>query len=384
METLGNNKNVQIFYCEKCDYTTCRRDNFQKHTSTHKHIVSGNSLGRSINEEYAVNNHVYICTSCDYNTSRKSNFVRHLLSAQHLLKCRSQVESRGRNAINSNDTTLEENSNKKCPMLQQSASEQNKCTTCNRVFQTRSGLWKHVPKCSIKETNTIASTTQLPTDVVKLILDSNAELAKTNNEMMEKIVEAVCKHMQTNNTMINNNNMINSNNNNKTFNLQVFLNETCKDALNLSEFIQSMKSSFDDIESIGSLGYVDGTSKFIIRHLNELGVEKRPIQCTDAKRQILYIKENNAWFKEDDNLAHIHAMVDEVQRINLKQLPAWREKHPRCLTSNSIYTDTYNTMSQELIGGFCHKVKLHVKDTRIINKIIKEVVIDKQLYLTHK
>ncbi len=179
--------------------------------------------------------------------------------------------------------------------------------------------------------------------------------------------------------------MINSNNNNNnTFNLQVFLNETCKDAINLSDFVKTLKSSFADIEKVGSAGYVDGTSEVIIKHLNNLGVEKRPIQCTDAKRQTLYIKEDNQWTKEDPDLRRLQWLVDEVQRINLRVLPLWREKHPACLTSNSIHTSTYNNMSQELMGGDCSNVRIQAKDHKIINKIIKEVVIDKQMFLDNK
>ena len=152
----------------------------------------------------------------------------------------------------------------------------------------------------------------------------------------------------------------------------------------MSDFIKSIQVGFEDIERIGNIGYVDGIAGIIIKSLNALGVEKRPIHCTDAKRQTLYIKENDKWTKEDANWSHLQHMVNEVQKINLRQLPAWREQHPNCLTSSSKFTTTYNTMSQELMGGECKKVKLQVKDNKIMNKIMKEVIIDKSLFLGEK
>jgi hypothetical protein len=152
----------------------------------------------------------------------------------------------------------------------------------------------------------------------------------------------------------------------------------------MSDFIKSIQVGFEDIERIGNIGYVDGISGIIIKSLQELGVEKRPIHCTDAKRQILYIKENNEWMKEDADWSHLQQMVNDVQKINLRQLPFWREHHPNCLTSTSKYTTTYNTMSQELMGGDCKKVKIQVKDNKIMSRIMKEVVIDKSMFLGDK
>jgi hypothetical protein len=152
----------------------------------------------------------------------------------------------------------------------------------------------------------------------------------------------------------------------------------------MSDFIKSIQVGFEEIERIGNIGYVDGISGIIIKSLQELGVERRPIHCTDAKRQTLYIKENNEWNKEDPDWSHLQHMVNEVQKINLRQLPAWRDYHPNCLTSSSKFTSFYNHMSQELMGGDCKKVKIQVKDNKIMNKIMKEVVIDKSLFLGEK
>ena len=306
----------------------------------------------------------FFCQVCDYSTSYKSEFDRHCSTRKHL-DCHFQ----------------------QCPAIKNPKITFD-CFNCERKFETNSGLWRHKQKCLannnvlvdylLKENKELKTTIQVKDQQIDKIIKSNEKLIESNEENVKHIVTELCKNAQS----VTNNTMINSNNNNKTFNLQFFLNETCKDALNLSEFIQSIKVDVDDLNSMGSLGYVDGTSNVIIKHLEKLGVERRPIQCTDAKRQTLYIKENNEWTKEDPTCTKMHLLVDEVQQINLRQLPAWREKHPNCLTSNSVHTDFYNNMSQELMGGFCHKVKLHVKDNKIINKIIKEVTIDKQNYAT--
>jgi hypothetical protein len=212
-------------------------------------------------------------------------------------------------------------------------------------------------------------------------------LLKKDEDFKALVVE-LCKstqaNVQNNNTLIQNNNCNNNTTNNNSFNLNFFLNETCKDAVNMSDFIKSIQVGFEDIERIGNIGYVDGISGIIIKSLQELGVEKRPIHCTDAKRQTLYIKENDEWLKEDADWSHLQHMVNEVQKINLRQLPAWREHHPNCLTSTSKFTSTYNTMSQELMGGDCKKVKMQVKDNKIMNRILKEVVIDKSLFFGEK
>ncbi len=321
---IKNEKNEQKFYCEFCNFKSCYQSDFDRHCATRKH----------------------------------QNF--------QFRKC-PEIKKREKR-----DTGFE-------------------CQLCNQTFQTNSGLWKHQQKCSLKSNGLveylIKENAELKTTMMQVIEKKDESMMKLMDQKEEKLTKLVielCKNSQnvTNNTMINSNN--NSNNNNNTFNLQLFLNETCKDALNLSDFVKTLKSSFADIEKVGSAGYVDGTSEVIIKHLNNLGVEKRPIQCTDAKRQTLYIKEDNQWTKEDPDLRRLQWLVDEVQRINLRVLPLWREKHPACLTSNSIHTSTYNNMSQELMGGDCSNVRIQAKDHKIINKIIKEVVIDKQMFLDNK
>jgi hypothetical protein len=336
----------------------------------------------------------FICELCDFKSSQKSDYDRHVATLKHQTAVKwKRAETEG--AVSCLESVYP-------------------CSYCNRSFTSHSGLWKHTRKC--KDTGSTQQNV-----VVDLLMKQNELIMKQNNELHDQnkglqdinkeqiqlmikkdddfraLVIELCKNTQAgvvttnnsnsnsnnnfnNNTLIQNNNCNNTTNNNTSFNLNFFLNETCKDALNMSDFIKSIQVGFEDIERIGNIGYVDGISGIIIKSLQELGVERRPIHCTDAKRQTLYIKENNEWNKEDPDWSHLQHMVNEVQKINLRKLPAWRDHHPNCLTSTSKYTTTYNTMSQELMGGDCKKVKMQVKDNKIMNKIMREVVIDKSLY----
>jgi hypothetical protein len=265
-------------------------------------------------------------------------------------------------------------------------SEMFSCRVCGREFYSHSGKWSHEKKCDAKQhTPNLAEESKL----VQYLLQENKEFKQMVIELCKTVQTTVSTTNNNNNNSHNINNTLNNNchnttNNNNSFNLQFFLNETCKDALNMSDFIKSIQVGIEDLDRIGNIGYVDGISGIIIKSLQELGVEKRPIHCTDAKRQTLYVKEDDQWTKEDPNWSHLQHMVNEVQKINLRQLPAWRDQHPNCLTSTSKYTSFYNHMSQELMGGDCKKVKMQMKDNKIMNKIMKEVVIDKSLFFGEK
>ena len=177
------------------------------------------------------------------------------------------------------------------------------------------------------------------------------------------------------NTNINNNNTINNNSHNKTFNLQVFLNETCKDAMNIMDFVDSIKIQLSDVESIGELGYVNGISKLIIKHLNALDENMRPVHCSDPKRDILYVKDKNVWEKEDSDNNKLKKAIKYISHKNICAHPEWRAKYPDCLTSESLKSDQYNRMVIEAMGGSGHNDA--EKADKIVKKIAKAVTIDK-------
>jgi len=166
-----------------------------------------------------------------------------------------------------------------------------------------------------------------------------------------------------------------SNVNNKTFNLNVFLNETCKDAINISEFIETINPQLDDLEELGEIGYVSGITKIICKHLSVLDVTKRPIHCTDKKREILYIKDNGVWQKEDEDKPHIKKMIKRAEYKSQNLLPQYKKKYPKYSDAFSPQSDDFNKMIVEAMGGSGNN-DIH-KANKIITNITRLVAIDK-------
>lgn len=310
----------------------------------------------------AKSHQVYACKDCNFESSHKHNFIRHCESIKHI-QCVSRTSD--------DNNTIQYN-----------------CSNCNKDFLTHSGLWKHKKSCKATNNMVVDILIKQSQDFKDIILnqskDHSMALLKNTEDLKNMVIEICKTTLMQNNTnchntnTINNNNSNNTNNSNNSFNLNVFLNETCKDAINLSEFIRSMKCSFEDIERIGNMGYINGLADMIIRHLNDLGVERRPIHCTDAKRQTMYVKEDDKWDKEDHMMSRLINLINDVQRLNLRKLAEWRDLHPGCLTSSSQYTTGYNKMSHELMGGDCININMAGKDSKIINKIAKFVTVEKK------
>jgi len=289
----------------------------------------------------------YYCKYCDYKTSKKSSFNNHNLSTKH-------IKSIKMNA-------LETFGNEIMPKL---CSTKYTCEKCNKEFKNRSGLWKHKQKCNFiepKQIQNVIENEASDKDLIMLLIKENSELQK---QMIEVIKNG------TNNTNINNNNS-----NNKTFNLQVFLNETCKDAMNIMDFVDSIKIQLSDIESIGQLGYVNGMSKLIIKHLNALDENMRPVHCSDPKRDSLYVKDKNVWAKEDADNNKIKKAIKYISHKNICALPEWKAKYPDCIYSDSNKSDQYNHIVIEAMGGSGDNDA--EKADKIVKKIAKAVTIDK-------
>jgi hypothetical protein len=282
----------------------------------------------------------FYCNNCDYGTCRKSNYYEHILTAKHKKR--------------SNGNLCQSISSK----IQQTVKYS--CQFCAKEYNDNSGLWKHKQKC-----NPITTTTNNnePTDkeVIMMLIKENSEL----KNMMIKVIE--------NGTNNNNNNTINSHN--KAFNLNVFLNETCKDAMNISDFIDSVKLQVSDLENVGKVGYIEGISNIIIKNLQALEVEKRPVHCADQKREVMYVKEDNIWEKEDETNKKLRKAIRSIAHKNICMLKAFREKYPDCQEYDSKKSSQYNKLVIEAMGGKGDND--YEKDTKIIKKIAKVVVIDK-------
>ena len=292
----------------------------------------------------------YCCKICDYYTFRKSQYDRHLTTDKHL---------------NQEKSTF---SNQKVPK----SSAAFECV-CGKKYKDKSGLWRHNKKCLIKEENVVESENNNINISPEMILN----IIQQNQEFKDLLLEQnkIMMEMSKNSSTTNINTI---NNNNKTFNLQVFLNETCKDAMNIMDFVDSIKISLSDIESIGELGYVNGMSKLIIKHLNALDENMRPVHCNDLKRSSLFVKDANVWTKEDDTNNKLKNAIRYIAHKNICALPEWRKKYPDCIYSESKKSDQYNHIVIEAMGGSGDNDD--EKADKIISKIAKTITINKGQY----
>jgi hypothetical protein len=169
--------------------------------------------------------------------------------------------------------------------------------------------------------------------------------------------------------------MINNNSHNKTFNLNVFLNEQCKDAMNIMEFVDSLKLQLVDLENVGKLGFVEGISNIIVKNLQALDVHKRPVHCSDSKREVMYIKDEDKWEKENDEKLKLRKAIKRIANKNSRLLPVFKQKHPDCGKSESAFSDQYNKLIIEAMGGSGNED--FDNENKIIKKIAKEVTINK-------
>ena len=288
----------------------------------------------------------FYCEICDYGTSKKSSYDDHLVSAKHL---KSMVGNE---------------------ILPKFCSEFI-CPNCSKKYKDNSGLWRHKKKCVEKEKEIENNETNEQNDSVELI----KYLMKENSEFKQMIIQQNKQmiELSKNNSVTNNNNNINSHN--KSFNLNFFLNETCKDAMNIMDFVDSLKIQLSDLETVGKLGYVEGISKIIVRNLNSLDETKRPVHCTDTKREVMYVKDENKWEKENENKQKMRKVIKHVTHKNSKLLKEFKAKYQGCEKSSSKYSDQYDKLIIEAMGG---KGDNDVeKEDKIIRNIAKTVTIDK-------
>ncbi len=283
----------------------------------------------------------FYCGICDYGTCRKSNYSEHILTSKHKKR--------------SNGNLCQSISSKNQQTLKYS------CQFCGKEYNDNSGLWKHKQKCNLSSTTTITSNEPSDKELIMILIKENSEL----KNMMIKVIE--------NGTNNNNNNTINSHN--KAFNLNVFLNETCKDAMNISDFIESVKLQVSDLEHVGKVGYIEGISNIIIKNLQALDVEKRPVHCADQKREVIYVKDDNIWEKEDEANKKLRKAIRAIAHKNICMFKDFREKYPDCEDYDSKKNSQYNTIIYESMGGKGDND--YEKDTKIIKKIAKVVGIDK-------
>ena len=292
------------------------------------------------------------CNLCDYSSSRLNDYSKHLLTAKH-----KKNENDSKMIVNYGLNSLK-------------VAEKYKCD-CGNKYKYDSGYYRHKKKCNfIKEKNNEENKTDENVDIDLSDKNLILSLIQQNNELQKQMLEVIKNG--TNNT---NNTTNNINSNNKSFNLNFFLNETCKNAMNIMDFVDSIKIQLSDIESIGELGYVNGMSKLIIKHLNALEENMRPVHCSDPKRESLYVKDANVWEKEDSDNKKIKKAIKYISHKNICALPEWKAKYPDCIYSDSKKSDQYNHIVIEAMGGSGDNDA--EKADKIVKKIAKVVTIDK-------
>ena len=286
----------------------------------------------------------FYCESCDYVASRKYNYELHLNSIKHK-----------NNALTTN-----------VPSSLVKISKTYNCQNCDKQFNDRAGLWRHNKKCSQIQDNENYEPTKDDSKKDDLI----DYLIKENQEFKNLILELAKKDS----SVINNTNCHNTNNN--TFNLNMFLNEKCKDAINIDEFINNIKIQLTDLENFGDFGYIEGVSRVLIKNLKDLDTYSRPIHCSDLKREVLYIKDNNEWTKETDDKPLLKNVIKQVANKNIKQIQTWKTEYPDCIYSDSKKNDQYlKIIMNSMSGGTSEEQQNNI--SQIMKNVSKVVTIDK-------
>ena len=297
------------------------------------------------------NSTIYSCEKCDFNTYNKNDFTRHNNTKKHLINA------------------------SQCFSIQNTQKNSYECN-CGKIYKDNSGLWRHKKKCNSKGENITMSVEeeQQPAENNQYSTDLILELLKQNQEFKELILEQNKQmlEMSKDRNVTNNNNI--TQNNNK-FNLNVFLNETCKDALNLSDFLESLVLTLTDFENFGPLGYCGGISNILVNGLNKLDISKRPIHCSDLKREVIHIKNNDTWHKDDDKQQMIK-VIKAIEHKNIKQMSLWGKANPEYKDPTSKKSDLYTKLIDHSLSD-TDKEKALKNYNKIIRTVAKEILVDK-------
>jgi len=401
--TMVATKPAPLYTCNICDYTTSKKSSYDKHLHTAKHTILTDPSGIATKPAQS-----FVCNSCHYTTSKKSSYDFHLTTAKH----------------------------KKLTTANKTGSDKLTCSICKKKYNSRPGLWAHKKKCSAenakkkedeeKETetkpvleNTIVYNDRpnILTEIIARLYNDNQEIRslvleqqkkadeerrqnqekadeerrqnkekaeeerrqnqekaekerRENKDLINKLFEMTQQQLTVTNNNITNLNTIN--NNNQRFNLNVFLNETCKDAMNLDEFLDTIRPTFDELLVMGDVGFVSGISDIFIKRLRALDITKRPIHCTDAKRETIFLKENNVWTKDDNGHSRLNSIIEKVEYRNVVCLHQWCLDNPDAMVNNhekNLLRD--KIYLQTLLGDPKTREK-------VVRNIAKEVALDRE------
>jgi len=360
-------KTDNIFICNICDYSTSNKQKYNNHLSTRKHISKSNYSSLAINGNQNNESNNFKCDACNFKCKYQSNYDKHLLSEKHKKKISGEP-------------------NKPAHI----------CSQCNKEYLNYNALWKHKKHCVvINETRENLQNTFTPAlfmeilkenkEIQNVLIEQNKELQnkilEKESELQNKLLEQNAEHHKqlielTSKQMIVNNNTNNTNSNNTQnnhFNIQFFLNDTCKDAINIDQFIKDIQISISDLENVGNQGYVQGISDIIIKNMRTLGLTKRPMHCTDVKRETIYIKDADKWEKDADGKHKLKNAINRVAKKNLAKFQDWYDIHPEA----TVLDTKDNVMSHKLIRQSMGNGEADVLQNKIVKHLVKETYVDK-------
>ena len=284
----------------------------------------------------------FYCEKCNYKCCKQSEYNKHILTNKHKILQNPTLDIVGMKKYECN---------------------------CGKIYKHSSTLYTHKKICKINTNENINIVSESSDkELIMLLIQENSELRNMmidhQNMMMEVIKNGI--HNTTNHT----------NSHNKAFNLNFFLNETCKNAMNINDFVDSIQLKLSDLERVGDVGFVKGISDIIVDKLNALDVTVRPIHCTDQKREVLYVKDEDKWEKEDQENNKVRKVVKKVAAKNTKILKDFKDKHPDCVKSISSFSDRYNKLTIEAYGGIGNDFREN--ENKIIKNISKAIPIEKE------
>jgi hypothetical protein len=326
-------KNADEFVCESCDFKCCKLSDWTRHISTKKHL--------DIKPNFPEKRQEYKCDHCDVTCFKLSKWDRHILTVKHLQNIK--------------------RSEKRQPIFA--------CKKCNKSYKSRGSLWNHESKCNHIEVQ--------QDTLINRVLSDNLELrnfiieqSKTIEKIMMQNTEVMSKALDSNKIITtNSNNTVNSNN---KFNINVFLNEQCKDAFNFTEFVKNIEISYQDLENNAQLGFVQGISKIFIDNLRQLGLNERPIHCTDVKRETMYIKDEDKWMKEVDD-SKLQKAIQTVSYKSMGKLMEWKKENPDYQDMDSEFSKRCLDIQRQTLAG-CDREVYYPK---VIHVLAKETMVDK-------
>lgn len=307
-----------------------------------------------VTEITSKNEKKYLCDSCQYTCCKLGDFKRHLSTSKH----KKQTDC---NTIVTSDVIQKKNEF---------------ICKCGITYSNRTSLWRHKKQCLSKEMETDCSTNVVTKTIPVINNELIIELMRQNQEFKDLLIEQNTKMIemaQHANTQIINNS--NTTTNHNKFNLNIFLNEKCKDAMNIMDFANSLEIQLKELEDVGTLGYVSGISNIIIRGLHELDIYKRPIHCSDLKRENMHVKDQNMWILDKDKTL-LETAIKRVARKNILKVKDWKNANPEYSEINSKTMDKYTQILIEATGSFEPDDKERDLN-KIIRSIAKEVVIEK-------